>query len=76
MIEVRFLLHRGCFAGPNGLESLTASPTGVLCFRATRGDCRSILGLGSRPESTLQLLVLCPSIYVPVEKMVFDSLFS
>ncbi len=57
MIDVRFLLHRGCFAGPEGLESLTASPTGVLCLRVTRGDCRSILGLGSRPESILQFLV-------------------
>ncbi len=54
MIDVRFLLHRGGFAGPKGLESLTVSPTGVLCLRATHGDCKSILGLGSRPEPTLQ----------------------
>ena len=54
MIDVRFLIHRGCFADPEGLESLTVSPTGVLCFRATRGDCKSILELSSRPEPTLQ----------------------
>ena len=40
MIDVRFLLHRGCFASPRGLESLTTSPTGVYCLRATHGDCR------------------------------------
>ena len=58
MIDVRFLIHRGCFAGPEGLESLTAAPTGVLCLRATHGDCRSTLELGSRLGPTLQLLVL------------------
>ncbi|MGY5857785.1 MAG: hypothetical protein RTU63_00330 [Candidatus Thorarchaeota archaeon] len=75
MVDVRFLLHRGGFAGPKGLESLTASPTGVYCLRATHGDRSSILRLGSHPGSILQLLVPCPSIYAPVEKMVFDSSF-
>ena len=28
--DVRFLLHRGYFAGPEGPESLTTSPSGVL----------------------------------------------
>jgi len=73
MIDVRFLIHRGCFVGPEGLESLTASPTGVYCLRATHGDSRLILGLGSRPASTLQLLIPCSSIKAPLEKMFFDS---
>ncbi len=42
LTDVRFLLHRGSILqiSEDLQKRLTASPTGVSCLRATRGDCR------------------------------------